>query len=675
MLRYPRLLPRLSLCLLFAACASVRALASDNDWKPVDPAQLAMKTPLVEKDADAEAIFWEVRADDGGEEDFVLSNYIRIKIFTERGRESQSKVEIPYFGETRIKDIAARTIKPDGSIVELKKEDIFDKTIVKQGDRKLRAKSFALQGVEPGSIVEYRWREVHPNSSANKTRLRFQRDIPIESVTYYVKPSANMAGGGAMRFQPFRMDAPHFEKEKSGFYSTTLTNVPAYREEPYMPPEDEVRKWMLIYYTSEEKIDPNAYWSAVGKRFYEAVKPGMKVNDDVKRKAAEIVGDAQTPEQKLERLYDFCRTKIKNLSDDALGLTDIDRAKLKDTKSPADTLKQGQGSSASIDQLFGALAQAAGFDARPALLGDRGDHFFNPSFADTYFIDQIIIAVKVGDQWRFYDPSETYLPAGMLAWGAELQDALVTDPKEPVWVKTPLSPPEKSVERRTAKLKLAEDGTLEGTVHVEYTGHIGAYMKEYNDDDSVQQREDTLRARLKEQMSTVELSDIRIENVTDPVKPFTYDYKVRVPGYAQRTGKRLFLQPAFFEHGLAPRFSTSDRQNIIYFHYPWSEDDTVEIEMPEGFALDNADAPQPFGAGDVSRYQIKLGVTQDGHTVVYRRSFFFGGGGERGIMFPVASYPQLKNLFDELNKRDNHTITLKQGAATAAAATAPPVSN
>src|SRR3954463_11508837 len=119
MLRYPRLLSRLSLCLLFAACASARALASsDNDWKPVDPAQLAMKTPLVEKDADAEAIFWEVRADDGGEEDFVLSNDIRIKIFTERGRESQSKVEIPYFGETRIKDIAARTIKPDGSIVE-----------------------------------------------------------------------------------------------------------------------------------------------------------------------------------------------------------------------------------------------------------------------------------------------------------------------------------------------------------------------------------------------------------------------------------------------------------------------------------------------------------------------------------------------------------------------------
>ena len=55
---------------------------------------------------------------------------------------------------------------------------------------------------------------------------------------------------------------------------------------------------------------------------------------------------------------------------------------------------------------------------------------------------------------------------------------------------------------------------------------------------------------IKAQMSTAELSDIRIENVTDPVKPFIYAFHVKVPGYAQRTGKRLFLQPAFFQRGL-----------------------------------------------------------------------------------------------------------------------------
>jgi hypothetical protein len=49
--------------LLFGALAlSVRSApaAVALEWKPVEPADLASKTPRVEKDADAEALFWEV---------------------------------------------------------------------------------------------------------------------------------------------------------------------------------------------------------------------------------------------------------------------------------------------------------------------------------------------------------------------------------------------------------------------------------------------------------------------------------------------------------------------------------------------------------------------------------------------------------------------------------------
>src|SRR5713101_9724523 len=116
---------RLFLVLPTLACfllgVSFAASASSDDWRPVDPADLALRTSTVEKDADAEALFWEVRVDDSAE-DLILNHYIRIKIFTDRGKETQSKVQIPFgkiFGEeTKIKDIDARTIKPDGSVVE-----------------------------------------------------------------------------------------------------------------------------------------------------------------------------------------------------------------------------------------------------------------------------------------------------------------------------------------------------------------------------------------------------------------------------------------------------------------------------------------------------------------------------------------------------------------------------
>ena len=136
-MRFPHFFHFLLVSLCLTALLPLPASAGD-DWKPIDPAELALKAPVVEKDADAEALFWEVRvADevDGDSPRTVLSHYVRIKIFTERGRESQSKIDIPFMNNWSVKDIAARTIKPDGTIVEIKKSDILERTIVKEGGR------------------------------------------------------------------------------------------------------------------------------------------------------------------------------------------------------------------------------------------------------------------------------------------------------------------------------------------------------------------------------------------------------------------------------------------------------------------------------------------------------------------------------------------------------------
>ena len=651
----------LAVVVCFVMCAFVTSFAGGDEWRPIDPAELSSKTPVVEKDADAEALFWEVRVSDeveGGMVRTVLTHYLRIKIFTERGRESQSKIDIPYLNTWKISDIAARTVTPDNRIISLKKEDVFERTIVRASGLRIKAKSFAMPGVEPGSIIEYRWREVRNDRLANYIRLQFQRDVPVQLVKYYIKPLSHPDFPYGMRMQPFHGRNTPFVKEKDGFYSTTMEKVPAFHEEPRMPPEDQMRPWMLVYYTEDKKLAPAQYWKEKGKEFYEVFKSRTKMSDEVKKAAADAIGDATTPEQKLERLFEFCRSKIKNINDDASGMTAEDRAKWKENKSPVDTLKRGMGTGQNIDFLFAALAIAAGFDVRMANLADRSDTFFDPGFPDDYFISTYDIVVRVGDTWRFYDPASTYVQYGMLRWQEEGEDALISDPKEPTWVKTPLSPPERSLERRSGKLHLLEDGTLEGDVRIEYTGHLGFDKKEYNDDDSPAQREETLRDSVKARMSTAEVSEIKIENVTDPIKPFVYAYHVRVPGYAQRTGKRLFLQPAFFQHGLGPMFTTSQRQYPIYFSYPWSEKDELEIELPAGFALDNADKPAPFAAANISRYEVSMGVTADGRKLVYRREFFFGGGGN--ILFPETAYASLKRLFDILHQNDEHTITLKQ---------------
>lgn len=650
---FPRFYPLLvAVCLcLFPAHI---AFAGD-EWRAIDPAELALKTSTVEKDADAEVLFWEVRIDDSQPAELVLKNYIRIKVFNDRGKESQSKVDLPYVGSAKIRDIAARVIKPDGTIAELKKADVFDRTLVKASGVKYKAKSFALPGVEVGSIIEYQWQEVHPNGSANRLRLQFQREIPIEQVTYFLKPFAGM------RYNTFHMESARFVKDKNDFYRISQASVPAYHEEPSMPPENEVRASVFLYFSEEEKLDVDKYWKTFGKAVADGSKDEMKVSDDIKSAVITIIGDASTPDQKLERIYDYCRTKIKNINDDASGLTEDDKKKIKDNKNPSDTYKHGIGTGGDIDMLFAALAKAAGFDAHLALSGNRDDLFFDRRLVNGYLLGSSFIAVKVGEGWKFFSPAEMYTTFGMLGWPEEGQDTLITDSKEPIWVKTPLSPPEKSIEKRTGRFRLLEDGTLEGDVRIEYSGHLGYDKKEYNDDDSPTQREQTLLTSIKERMSTAEVTNIKVENVNDPIKLFTYTYHIRVPGYAQRTGKRLFLQPSFFEHGKAPRFTTSDRKQDIFFRYTWSESDEIFIELPVGFSLDNADAPAPItGAttANITGLEIKIGISKDNRELGFTRKFFFGGGDN--VIFPTTYYGPLKNLFDAYHKNDEHTITLKQ---------------
>ena len=90
--------------------------------------------------APAIILFREVDRDDRGQtahEDV----YLRIKILTEEGRK-YADIEIPFFKEEgNIVNLHARTIKPDGTIVEFSGK-AFDKTIVKARGVKYMAKTF-----------------------------------------------------------------------------------------------------------------------------------------------------------------------------------------------------------------------------------------------------------------------------------------------------------------------------------------------------------------------------------------------------------------------------------------------------------------------------------------------------------------------------------------------------
>jgi hypothetical protein len=638
-------------CLLFLFSQTVSA----QEWRPVTPQELALKAPVVEPDADAEAIFWEVRVDDNAtSEDLVMKHYVRVKIFNERGREKYSKIDIPYVKGMKIKDIMARVIKPDGTTVELNKNDVFDREIAKADNVKVKAKSFAVPNIEPGVIVEYRYQEIQRSSWANNMRMFFQHDIPIQNITYYFRPASNV------KYLTFNMSDNKFIKDKNGFYRATMENVPAIKEEPQMPPADEVRSWLLIYYWNDLK-DTNAdFWSKAGGVIASVfeIKDTLKPGKDLKTAATEITAGATTPDEQLAKLYEFCKKRVKNITYDTT-LTDEQKEEIKPSKSASDTYKKLQGTEGDINELFASLATSLGFEARLAFSGDRSQKFFNPRQAHVSFIHFSSVAVKVNGSWKYYDPGDAFVPNGMLAWNEENTSVLLLGYKDYITTEIPLSGTDKTFAKRTAKLKLLEDGTLEGTVKIEQTGQIAYSLRSDYYKKSANEREELLKNDVKKRISTADISEVSIENLMDAEKPLVFQYKIRVPNYAQKTGKRMFFQPGFFEYGTNPVFSTATRKYSIYFHYPWSEQDNIQIEYPKTFNLDSADSPGELGDPQrIGLLNIDIKADVNNAMLFYDRKFHFGGNGK--ILFQPATYEPLKGLFDAFHKADTHTITLRQ---------------
>lgn len=445
-----------------------------------------------------------------------------------------------------------------------------------------------------------------------------------------------------------------------------MTNVPAFHEEPSMLPEDEVRSWIYIYYTANTAKNADEYWKGVSAIAYENSKNSFKPNDEIKRVTAEAINGAATDDDKLRKIFDYTKSQIKNVSY-ADKPTEDELKKAQGNKTASDVLKNRLGTAGDVDMLFAAMVKAAGYDARLALSGSRAEMFFDKGVPNSsLMINSTSIAVKVGSEWRFFSPAGFYSQYGMLSWAEEDQMAVISDPKELILQGIPLSGSEKSREKRTGKFKILDDGTLVGEARIEYTGHIAAYTKNFHRGDSATEQEKTLKDLIKSNiLGTTEIDSFTIENADNPDKPLVYTFKIRVPGYASRTGKRLFFQPNIFERSAKPRFVSNARKYDVYFNYPYSEQDDITIEFPQGFALENAERPAPIkDAQGICDHNIDIVIAKTGNALVYKRNFSFGNGGF--IRFPANSYPAVKSLFEAFNKADVHQLTLREGAAAAA---------
>ncbi|MBM3759380.1 MAG: DUF3857 domain-containing protein [Acidobacteria bacterium] len=628
--------------LLFIVIAGYLA---GSDWRPISNEKLKLKTAKVDPNANAETIFWEawVRDESAGNGylNHVVENYIRIKLYNDRAVEKYGNVEIPFNSAQKMSvyQIRARTIKPDGSIVELPGSAVKEQMVQKVGKQSFRAKTFAMPGLEPGAILEYQWVETYSEFVPRYVTLMVQREIPAWEVTYNVKPFTGFGFNERMGSYPFRCKPTPWEPVTAdarhlGFVKTHIQNVPAYVEEPMMPAEDDTKAWILLFYSPSSKDKPEAFWKSLGKQLNGEFQRMVKVNNDIKRVAQEVAGGATDVFEKARLLSDYCTTKIRNMNYNMDGGSQEERAEffkgLKDGHNSTNTLRLQKGTSEHILALFYALGEAAGLDVVYARAGTANGAMFRMDLLDRYLLPNRLVAVRQGEKIQYYNPGIPYLPAGTIDWDEQAQAALLADPKEPKLVMTPVATPEAHRLKRVADLTMTEEGKVSGKVSMAYSGHLGVKQKRLLEGKSEAEREEILRKRLEGRYAGAKITNLKIENAGKPVGDVVVQFDIEMDNYAQRTGKRLFFQPAFFQYGDQPLFTAAERKMPVMFREAYTEQDTIRFRYPEGYALDHAEIPGTVNLGGVGTFKMSGSVSNREPLLTMNRELVWG---EKGTLF------------------------------------------
>ena len=627
--------------------------AESREFREVDPSLLLLKTPKLDPRAEAEAVFWEVRMTEGST--LRSEHYLRLKIFTENGRNQHSSIEIPSNSNEKISRIMGRTVKPDGTIVVLDPASVFERDIVKAGRRKIKTHSFAMPGVVPGAVIEYRWSEESDRESLHHATLELQRDVPVWKVSYSLRPMK--AEGLTLEYKPFQAPDVRFKWLSKDNYSLEVENILPYRAEPNAPPERNLRPWILLMY---ETRFTNYQLSLRKVRAEAEFREWIKPKDEVRRLAVELTAAAATNREKLVRLAEYCRTRIRNVRYEDGPAAAILRKEAGKIKDPAGVLKAKAATGTQINLLFASLAQAIGLDAHHASMPDRSI-FLGPGSEHEYFVSSGNIAIMIDNRWYFFDPATRDVQPGMLRWQEEGVNADIVLPGKSVRLRTPWSPPAASKADRKALIRLTPEGNAEAEITLIFSGHFNVGLKEYYSGLTAAEVSEEIKDAEVARLPGARVDKINVENLTDPAQPLTISFRVSLPGYAQRAGSRLLVPAGFFQRGAKPRFTGSERKNPVYFHFPWAEEDYVQLQIPDGFQVESLDQPDGINITDVGAYDstVTQSVVGGQKYLIYTRKFDFGRNGI--IIYPAQTYPTIKTIFDRIQRLDEYVVSLRGG--------------
>jgi len=642
--------------LIIAVSCSTAARAGIG-FQPISPEELKMTSEPKAPGAPAVILFRQVDRDDNGRTSHE-DDYFRVKILTEEGRK-YADIEIPFFKESSsVSGIRARTIRPDGSVINFDSQ-VFEKTIVKAKGVKYLAKTFTLPDVQVGSIIEYFYTIDLSEEWIYDSHWIVSNELFTRRAKFSLKPYSPQYRRINLQWSWQGLQEPPKEGPDH-IIRLEVSDVAAFHIEDYMPPENELKTRVdFIYSSGFRSSDPVVFWKQTGKRMNGEMEDFIDKRKAMERAVSEIVSPNDSPEQKAEKLYN----RVQQLRNTVYEVQKSEQEKKRDKEKELSNVEavwnRGYGDGWQLTWLYLGLVRAAGLEAYGVVVSSRANYFLNPSLMDSTKLNANVVLLRLNGQDVYCDPGAAYSPFGLLPWQETGVHGLRLDKNGGSWIQTTL--PGSSVSRieRTAKLKLVADtGELEGNVTVTYTGLEASSRRvnQRNEDDAARKKvlEDDLRESIP---VSAEVELVNKPEWKSSSLPLVGEFSLKVPGWAIPAGRRALLTIGLFSAAEKHVFDHDRRTQPIYHEYQSTKLDDITIELPDGW---RAISLPPEASTDLKSIAFDSKLENDKGRLHLSRKLTTDI-----LMLDAKYYSTLQNFYRMVRTRDEEQIVLLPGTAAA----------
>jgi hypothetical protein len=659
--------------------------AARTDWPPITEEEKSMKDCAQQPGAAAIYLYREEIMD---AESYVFSVFRRLKILTPAGRE-YGNIEISYFkGWTKVQDFEARLIPPDGGPRPFTGQ-VFEKTALRAGGLRMTVKTAALPNVEPGCIIDYRYKIVADSGGGGSRdseeifdNLQLRRGKPQEggeifgreilslpAETWEVQsklftrkakfafapsPYAGYLFKGFWRLGWFSQRIAGVKpKMQGGRLELEAEDIPAFEKEEFMTPEEIERMSVEVFYCDRRLKNADEYWKRECKTWQEGVEDFLGSPRKLSTESSMLVDKTAAPIENLKKLYARAQ-RIRNLSyEKPMTRKQRKDQKIKDNHKVADVLERDYGLRSDITRAFVALARAAGFEAEVVRVVNRDDKIFQPNLPTFYDqFDGELALVKLDNREVVCDPATPFCPLGLVHWSRSNTTAVRRSDSPPAFIVTPALPPDMALTQREIALELDLQGNLKGTVKVTFQGQDGLIRRlKHLESDEAEKKKD-LEAELTAILpvgATVTLK--KLENMANDNPSVFATYEVAVPGIVTTAGKRMLLPVSPLLGDPEHPFSHAQRKYPVYFPYPHREFNDIIITLPQGVSVESSPASRR-NQQEFADYSLVC-VAEGTQRLHAQRDLII-----KKSLFSLEQYRSLKGFFDDVRASDEQQVVL-----------------